>query len=163
MPIYEFLCPGCNTVFKFFSRTINTENQPACPKCRKDVLQRQMSHFATPSGNSGSEDPMNNIPIDESKMENAMQKLVGEAEHINEDDPRQAAQLMQKFSDMTGLKYNDSIQDALSRMEAGEDPEQIETQMGDMMDGENPFIIPGKKNTGLSQIPPKYDDTLYEM
>lgn len=164
MPIYEFYCSDCNTIFNFFSRKVNTEKRPPCPKCKKDILQRKASLFATTSSKSESDDPMDNLPIDESKMGDAMQKLMGEAEKLNEDDPRQAARLMQKFSDMTGLKFKDNFQEALGRMEAGEDPEQIEAQMGDMMgDDEMPFELPGKKGGTTTQTPPKHDDTLYEM
>jgi len=164
MPIYEFYCSECNTIFNFFSRKVNTEKRPQCPRCKKDILRRKASVFATTSSKSESDDPMDSLPIDESKMGDAMQKLMGEAEKMNEDDPRQAARLMQKFSDMTGLKLKDNLQEALSRMEAGEDPEQIEAQMGDMMgDDEMPFELPGKKGGTTSQTPPEYDDTLYEM
>jgi putative FmdB family regulatory protein len=163
MPIYEFFCSDCNTIFKFLSRSVNTDKKPSCPKCRKDILERRVSLFAAPGGAKESDDPMDNLPIDESKMESAMEKLAGEAENINEEDPRQAARLMQKFSDMTGLKYNDSIQEVLSRMEAGEDMENIESQMGDALDGEEPFIMPGKKGSSAARKPPHYDDTLYEM
>ena len=165
MPIYEFLCPDCNTIFKFFSRSINTESTPGCPKCKKDILEKQISLFATTSGkseDSGGDDPMENFPVDETKMAHAMEKLMGEAEGMNEEDPRQAAKLMQRLSDMTGLKYNDTIQEALSRMEAGEDPDTIEAQMSDAFDDENPFVMPGKKG-GKGTLPLRYDDTLYEM
>ena len=163
MPIYEFFCPDCNTVFKFFSRSVNTDKKPSCPKCQKDILEKQVSLFAAPGGAKESDDPMDNLPIDETKMASAMEKLVGEAENINEEDPRQAARLMQKFSSITGLKYNDSIQEALSRMEAGEDMENIESQIGDALDGEEPFVVPEKKGGSAARIKPLYDDTLYEM
>ena len=164
MPIYEFYCSQCNTIFNFFSRTVNTEKRPPCPKCKKDILQRKASLFATTSSKSEPDNPMDKLPIDESKMGNAMQKLMGEAENINEDDPRQAARLMQKFSDMTGLRLKDNFQEALSRMEAGEDPEQIEAGLGDALDDDDlPFDLPGKKSSGTSHTPPKHDDTLYDM
>jgi len=164
MPIYEFYCAECNTIFNFFSRTINTQKRPPCPKCRKDILERKVSMFSALSGKAKSGDSMDDLPIDESKVESAMQKLMGEAENLNEDDPRQAAKLMQKFSDATGLKFKDTIQDALARMEAGEDPEQIEAQMGDAMEGdEMPFELPGKKSGAASRRKPELDNTLYEM
>jgi len=37
MPIYEFYCEDCNTLFNFFSRTVNTDKQPPCPRCRKQL------------------------------------------------------------------------------------------------------------------------------
>ena len=46
MPIYEFYCPDCNTLFNFFSRTVNTTKTPNCPKCNIRPLERQMSAFA---------------------------------------------------------------------------------------------------------------------
>ena len=47
---------------------------------------------------------MENLPIDEGAMEKAMQMISSEAGRINEDDPRQAANLMRKLSEMTGIE-----------------------------------------------------------
>jgi putative FmdB family regulatory protein len=166
MPIYEFYCPDCHTVFSFFSRAVNTTTTPSCPKCREDTLQRQVSRFAiTGKSRTGGEEEQDDLPIDESKMEQAMGALAGEAESINEDDPRAAARLMRKFSDMTGLKYSENMENALSRMESGEDPEAIEADMGDMLENEEePFILPGTGGGRRGRsTPPARDDTLYEM
>ncbi len=94
-----------------------------------------------------------------------MQMLAGEAEKINEDDPRQAAQLMRKLTRMTGLDLGDGMEEALSRMEQGEDPEQIESEMGDLLEGDDPFLLKGKKGPvgRRRQLPPKRDDTLYDL
>jgi len=73
-----------------------------CPKCQKIKLDRCMSVFST-SRNRGEEEDMPIPDLDESKMEKAMNLLSKEAEHVNEDDPRQAADLMRKLTDMTGL------------------------------------------------------------
>jgi putative FmdB family regulatory protein len=124
MPIYEFYCEPCNTVFSFFCRGVNTAKIPACPVCRRP-LKRQMSIFAKVS--RGKEDPAGDDmpPVDEAKMEKAMAMLAGEAEKINEDDPRQAAQLMRKLTDATGLSLGSGMEEALSRLENGEDPDRI--------------------------------------
>ena len=37
------------------------------------------------------------------------------------------------------------MEEALSRMEKGEDPEQIEADLGDVHEGEDPFIMARKK------------------
>jgi hypothetical protein len=76
-----------------------------------------MSIFSTISRKDGENDDM--LPVDEAKMEEAMGLLAGEAEKIDEDDPRQAAMLMRKLSAATGLKLGSGMEEALGRMEAG--------------------------------------------
>jgi hypothetical protein len=97
-------------------------------------------------------------------MEKAMQALAGQAENMNEDDPRQAANLMRKLSDMTGLELGDGMTEALQRMANGEDPDQIEAEMGDILESEDPFVLPGKKG-GRAAVrrDPDRDDTLYDL
>jgi putative FmdB family regulatory protein len=170
MPIYEFLCPDCNTIYSFFSRSVNTDKAPSCPRSPQHALQKKVSMFAVrgkAKGKEKGEGDEPGLPIDESKMEKAMEALAGEAENISEDNPRDAAKLMRKLSDMTGLHYGDTMQEALRRMESGEDPEKIEEEMGDLMNTENPedlFVLPDKKGKKSGTKPaPKRDDTLYEM
>jgi len=114
-------------------------------------------------GDSSEEGNMDDLPIDESKLEDAMMQLAGDAEKINEDDPRQAAMLMRKFSKLTGMEFNEGMESALARLEAGEDPDKIEAEMGDAMDSEDPFVLPGQKKKRSTLRPPRKDDTLYEM
>ena len=82
---------------------------------------------------------------------------------INEDDPRQAAQLMRKLSEATGLQMGAGMEEALSRMERGEDPDKIEEEMGDLLEGEEPFIMEAKSKAGRSKHKPKVDETLYDL
>jgi hypothetical protein len=108
---------------------------------------------------------VDDLPFDEAKMEQAMRMMASEAEKINEDDPRQAANLMRKLSDMTGLELGPGMREALSRMERGEDPEAVEADLGDRLEEEEPFLMPGKKG-GLGQrkwSAPKRDETLYDL
>ncbi|MFP3999562.1 MAG: FmdB family zinc ribbon protein [Desulfobacterales bacterium] len=162
MPIYEFYCEKCHTVFSFFSRSVNTTKIPACQKCDNSALKRRMSMFAV-TGRAPEEDD-DDLPMDCNKMERAMQVLEEEAGRMDEDDPRQAAQLMRKLGDMTGMEFGSGMQEALRRMEKGEDPEQIEAEMGDVLENEEPFFA---SSGGLSRLrrklSPKHDDTLYEL
>ncbi len=161
--MYEFYCHSCNTIYTFFSKTVNTEKTPDCPACKTSSLARQVSRFSftgSSKKDQESDSEFQDLPIDEYKMERAMHALASEAENINEDDPRQAANLMRKLTDMTGLKLGDKMEDALSRMEAGEDPETIEQQMGDI-DESDLFKVDSPRSS--RQKRPVRDETLYEM
>jgi hypothetical protein len=149
-------------IFNFFSGSVNVEKRPYCPKCKKKRLQRQMSTFSTLK-NRGEDEDTAMPDIDESKMEQAMAVLAREAEGLDENDPKQAANLMRKLSDMTGLNLGPGMEEALARMEAGEDPEQIEAEMGDLLEGEDPFSFKEKTNKLLRQRPPRVDEKLYYL
>ena len=82
---------------------------------------------------------------------------------MDENDPRQAANLMRKLTDMTGLDLGPSMEEALQRMEAGDDPEQIEAEMGDLLENEEPFSLKEKSAKILKSRPPQKDETLYEL
>lgn len=164
MPIYEFYCDQCHTIFSFLSRKVNTEKVPSCPRCGKEQLSRKVSLFAVSGGAKKDEEGGEDLPFDEAKMEKAVEALAGEAESINEDDPRQAASLMRRLSDMTGIEYGEKMQEALGRMEAGEDPEAVEAEMGDALESEDPFVLPAKKGKGGGRRrQPARDDNLYEL
>jgi putative FmdB family regulatory protein len=168
MPIYEFYCSDCNTIYSFLSRSSESGKKiPDCPSCLKSTLKKQVSLFAAVTGKSGNEESEgsgSDFPVDEGKMMSAMESLASEAGSMNEDDPRAAARLMRKLSDMTGLRYQDKIEDAITRMESGEDPESIEQQMGDSMDGdEMPFVLDSKKTKAARKSVPRRDEKLYDM
>lgn len=124
-----------------------------------------MSAFAT-IGKAKENDEDNPLAgMDEAKMERALAGLMREAEQVNEDDPRQMANLMRKFADATGLDLGEPMHEAIARMEAGEDPEQIEQEMGDLMDGEEPFSLEAMKKKAQSggRRPPRHDERLYQL
>ena len=164
MPIYEFYCDDCNTIFNFFSKTVNTAKKPKCPRCKTKILSRQMSAFAV-TGKAKEAGDADDLPFDEGKMEKAMQMLAGEADKIKEDDPRQAANLMRKLSDMTGLQLGPGMNEALKRMEAGEDPDAIEAEMGDLLEEEDPFLLPEKSDAAKKgrKPAPIRDEKLYDL
>jgi hypothetical protein len=55
------------------------------------------------------------------------------------------------------------MEEALARMERGEDPEKIEAEMGDLLEGEDPFLMEQKSGTGKKGAKPKVDETLYDL
>ena len=165
MPIYEFYCKKCNTVFKFYSRTIDTTTIPGCPRCKRIKLERIFSSFATLSKRNEESGPDPGIPdIDETKLERAMVMLEKEAEGMDENDPGQAADLMRKLTDAAGISLGEGMEEALARMERGEDPDKIEEELGDLL-GEDSFQFESKKKKGARKTvsTPRVDETLYEL
>jgi len=148
---------------QLFSRRIDTTTAPSCPRCGRENLARQMSTFATigKAAGGGDEDPLNGL--DESKMEQAFGRLMKEAEGMNEDDPRRMASLMRRFSHETGINLGGNMEEALSRMEAGEDPEQIEKEMGDVLGDDDISFETLKKKTIGGVRRPSRDETLYDL
>lgn len=122
-----------------------------------------MSTFAT-IGKAKEDDGDTLNGLDETKMEQAFAGMMRDAEGMNEDDPRQMANLMRKFSQKTGISLGDQMEEALSRMEAGEDPDRIEQEMGDLLDSDDAFSLDIiKKKIGKRSTTPLHDETLYEL
>jgi hypothetical protein len=99
--------------------------------------------------------------IDESKLEQAMQMMAREAEGMDDDDPRQAAQMMKRLCSATGLELGPGMQEAMRRLEAGEDPDQIEAEMGDVLENDELFTMARKG--GRIARPPETDDRIYDL
>jgi putative FmdB family regulatory protein len=180
MPIYEFYCSDCHRIFSFLSRSVNTKKEPACPRCERATLTRRVSSFAISKGRKEEATPpagpdLPGLPpgMDEARLEQAMATLSREAEGLNEEDPRQGAQLMRRLFETTGMPVGAGMEEALRRMESGEDPEKIEEEMGDLM--EDPLALEGgaspaseeprKTLRGLRRrlLPPSVDPELHEM
>jgi putative FmdB family regulatory protein len=138
VPIYEFYCPDCHTVFHFLARVPDTAKRPACPRCARPRLARRPSAFAISRGRAAAaaadDDPEGGDPA---RLERTMAELAREAEDLGDgDDPRQTARLMRRLFDGSGMPLGPGMEEALRRLEAGEDPDRIEEEMGDALEGE---------------------------
>jgi putative FmdB family regulatory protein len=141
MPIYEYACPECRVVFNFLSRRIDPKHLPACPKCGNKKMVKQMSGFAALSGsrNSAAPDPSGGesgapMPgMSDPRMEHAMKEMARDMEHLDENNPKHLAHMMRKMRDlMPPGSAPGQLDVAIKRLEAGEDPEKIEADMGDI-------------------------------
>ena len=139
MPIYEFACPKCRVVFNFLSKRINPEGLPKCPKCGNKKMVKQMSRFAmskglkepAPAGDAAGDEPMPDM--DDPRVMRAMGELERDMEHMDENNPRHMAHMMKKMKDiMPPGAVPKELDIAIKRLEAGEDPEKIEEDMGDL-------------------------------
>ena len=100
-----------------------------------------MSQFAMPRGlkeptapsEAGSEEgPMPDM--DDPRVMRAMSEMERDMENLDENNPKHMAHMMRKMKDLmppgTMPKEMDT---AIKRLEAGEDPEKIEADMGDVL------------------------------
>ena len=151
MPVYEFLCTDCNRVFSFLARTAGASRRKArCPKCGGLRMSRQVSRFAVarksesaPSskepdgavagaGNMPGADAAS-VPDMNPRMEAAMADLARDFENIDEINPRQLAAAMRRLSAASGEPLDPAMDEAVRRLEAGEDPEKVEEAMADAL------------------------------
>ena len=141
MPIYEFACPKCRRIFSFLSKRMNPDRLPVCPKCGNKKMSKQISRFAmskglkepaSKPGAEGGEPPMPDF--DDPRMARAMAEMERDMEHLDENNPRHMAHMMKKMKDlMPPGTMPKEIDVAIKRLEAGEDPEKIEADMGDLL------------------------------
>jgi len=169
MPVYEFYCPDCHRMFNFLARRPDPTKQPACPRCGRPQLDRRIAPFAVNTGKAASSDSGDDIGLpaglDEDKMEKALEQMATEAEGMDEEDPRQVAKMMRRLCETTGLRLGEGMEEAMRRLEAGEDPDAIEEQMGDLLEDDNLLFDTRKPGVskGRKRRPPEVDPELYEL
>ena len=149
MPIYEFACPKCRKIFSFLSKRLTPQGLPACPKCGSFDMSKQISRFAAIRGGAQAAAPAPDTgpgegldegaagpDFDDPRTERAMAELERDMEHIDENNPRHMAHMMRKMKDiMPPGAMPKELDIAIKRLEAGEDPEKIEADMGDVLNG----------------------------
>jgi putative FmdB family regulatory protein len=164
MPIYEFLCLKCNRVYSFLARGTEIDREPTCPRCGSTDLRKQVSRFAVVRSGTRPPGPSDDAPaaeggpdpLDDPRVEREMMRLVHDAEGMDENDPKQIASFMRRMSSLTGEPLDAEMEEAVRRLESGEDPEKVEEDMGDVLgtgSGDGDGYMGG----------PSYDEGLYPM
>lgn len=142
MPIYEFACPKCRKIFSFLSKRINPSHAPVCPKCGHKKLSKEISRFAMLKGVAEPAAPADGAEaggppmpdLDDPRVEKVMGELERDMDHLDENNPRHMAHLMKKMKDILPAGSVPKEMDvAIKRLEAGEDPDKIEADMGDVL------------------------------
>lgn len=120
MPIYEYRCENCRRRVALFWRTYAAaeESQPVCPRCHSTHLTRLVSRVRVVRSASGRVDDM----ADPSWLSD-----------LDENDPRSLGRAMRRMADEMGEEMEPEFEEAISRLEAGEDPEEIEKSMPELM------------------------------
>jgi putative FmdB family regulatory protein len=145
MPIYEFACSKCRKIYSFLSKRINPDRVPVCPKCGNKKLSKQVSAFAftkgskepTAASDEGADHDVGPTPdFDDPRVARAMSEMERDMEHMDENNPKHMAHMMRKMKDlMPPGTVPKELDVAIKRLEAGEDPEKIEEDMGEALSG----------------------------
>jgi hypothetical protein len=170
MPIYEFYCPDNHTVYQFLARSMAYgDRTPRCPAGEGFRMEKRVSKFAFLRG---AKEPSESDPfadMDETKMEAMMADLERDMAGMDETnpDPRALGHVMRKMTDALGDKAPAEMREMIRRLEAGEDPEKLEAEFGDLGDGEEgegaDFFAQTVKKLKAGLRAPKRDSKLYEM
>ena len=136
MPIYEFYCQSCHAILSFFSASSTLEAQPSCPRCGRRDLPRRPSSFAMLRRRGGADEEDEPSPLDdldESRTGGAMETLMREMGELDDNaEPRQVGAFFRRFSDLAGLEMGPRMEDALARLEAGQELDELEAEFEDL-------------------------------
>jgi putative FmdB family regulatory protein len=163
MPIYEFYCGHCHTLFNFYSATIDTDARPSCPRCERPELERRPARFAMLK-HRGDEEPDPFGGLDDERLAGVMSSMMEEMGDLSEDeDPRKLAGLFRRFGESAGLELGPRMEEMMARMEAGEELDQLEEELEGELDGDESLeeFFRFRKRGRYVARHPKIDDTLY--
>jgi len=170
MPIYEFYCPDNHTVYQFLARSLACQDKtPRCPENGAFRMEKRVSKFAFLRGAKESDEGDPFAGMDDAKMEAMMADLERDMSGMDENnpDPRQLGHVMRKMTDALGDKAPPEMREMIRRLEAGEDPEKLESEFGDLGEGEEgegaDFLSQTVKKIKAGLRAPKRDAKLYEM
>ena len=159
MPIYEFLCAACNRIYSFHSFKVNPEKVPTCPKCSAGDLTRVPSRFGVTAAKKSTQDQSadDGAGFDDPRMEREMMRFASELENMDENDPKAMAAAVRKMTELAGEAVTPTMEEMIRRLEAGEDPEKIEEDLGEALEEEM-----GEAGGGMGAAPER-DGGLYPM
>jgi putative FmdB family regulatory protein len=149
MPIYEYRCADCKRKVSVFFGSFSIAERRAeagdieCPKCTSKNLSRLMSKAYMVRG-TGSDDSESFADYEDEGIENMggmggmggmgddMGGMGGMFAGLDEEDPRSVARWARQMKDSMGgdMDMGPEFDQALSRIEAGEDPDKVMEDMG---------------------------------
>ena len=126
MPIYEYGCQDCGRKLAVFWRSRADAKTPTCQRCGSDNMTRLVSRVRV-------------LRSEESRMDSLADDSA--LADLDENDPRSLGRWMRKMSQEMGEDLGPEFDEIVGRLEAGEDPEEIEKSMPEMSDmGGSDFV-----------------------
>lgn len=118
MPSYEYRCDQCGkrcSIFQSYEEYGKVE--VSCPHCGSQSLQRRIGRIRV-------------VRSEESRLDSLSDPANWAG--IDEEDPRSMARMMRKMGRELGEDLPPEFDEVVDRLEAGEDPEDIEASMPDL-------------------------------
>ena len=126
MPIYEYRCQNCGRKLSVFWRSRADVKPPTCRRCGSDNVLRLISRVRVARS-------------EESHLEDVADDAM--LADLDENDPRSIGRWMRKMSQEMGEDLGPEFDEIVGRLEAGEDPEEIEKSMPELDDvGGSDFV-----------------------
>lgn len=119
MPIYEYRCLHCGRRVSLLIRSFAAAETttPRCPRCQSEDLRRLVSRVSV-------------LTSEETRLDNlADPSSLGD---VDEEDPRSIARWMRRMGQETGEDLGPEFDEVVDRLEAGQSPEDIESDMPDL-------------------------------
>jgi len=158
MPIYEFLCAGCNRIYSFHTFSASSTRQPTCPRCGATSLRRVPSRFGVgvsrPAATLGAD-----VDPDDPRVEREMTRFMSELEGLEGESPQAMAGAIRRMAELSGEPITPSMDEMIRRLEAGEDPDRLEEEMGEALEEEMGL----DDGAGRAAGPPERDSGLYPL
>lgn len=117
MPNYEYRCLNCRKRFEIFMTYQEYGTRPVtCPHCKSENVQRRIGRIRVARS-------------DESRLESLADpsNLAG-----LDDDPRAMGRMMREMSREMGEDMGPEFDEVVGRLEAGQNPDQIEKDLPDL-------------------------------
>jgi putative FmdB family regulatory protein len=127
MPIYEYRCQACGRRFSVFWRSFSDihEDKVICKRCGSEEVNRLVSRVRM-------------VRSEESRLDDLADPS-GWGD-FDENDPKSMGKFMRKMMNEVGDEAGDlgpEFEEVVDRLEAGQDPEEIEKDLPDLL-GEGP-------------------------
>ena len=147
MPIYEYRCEACTRRFSVFWRSFSDvdEAKVHCKRCGSAQVHRLVSRVRV-------------VRSEDSRLEDmADPSAWGD---LDENDPKSMGRFMRKMMSEVGDEAGElgpEFEEVVNRLESGQDPEEIERDMPDLM-GEGAGGAPGMGPGGNAYTASDFDD-----
>lgn len=122
MPTYQYRCLNCRKRFEIFLTYSEYGVKPVhCPHCQSEQVQRRIGRVRVARS-------------EESRLES-----LADPDNLDglEDDPRALGRMMRQMSREMGEDLGPEFDEVVDRLEAGQDPEEIEKSLPDLGGGDD--------------------------